>query len=49
MLFGELNDGGRVEVTVSEDVVPKLLVEFKAKQDISEQFKPKEVSDEKTS
>ena len=49
MLFGELNDGGRVEVTLSKDIVPKLLVEFKAKQDISEQFKPKEVSDEKTS
>jgi len=30
ILFGELNDGGRVEVTLSEDVVPKLKVEFKA-------------------
>jgi ATP-dependent Clp protease ATP-binding subunit ClpA len=30
ILFGELNEGGMVEVTLSEDVVPKLTVEFKA-------------------
>ena len=30
ILFGELNEGGMVEVTLSEDVVPKLKVEFKA-------------------
>ena len=47
ILFGELNEGGRVEVTLSKDVVPKLLVEFKAKQ-VLDQFKPK-VEDEKTS
>jgi len=30
ILFGELNEGGMVEVTLSEDIVPKLTVEFKA-------------------
>ena len=30
ILFGELNEGGMVEVTLSEDIVPKLKVEFKA-------------------
>ncbi len=30
ILFGELNAGGMVEVKLSEDVVPKLVVEFKA-------------------
>jgi ATP-dependent Clp protease ATP-binding subunit ClpA len=30
ILFGELNEGGMVEVTLSEDVIPKLTVEFKA-------------------
>ena len=30
ILFGELNEGGMVEVTLSEDVIPKLKVEFKA-------------------
>jgi ATP-dependent Clp protease ATP-binding subunit ClpA len=29
ILFGELNEGGMVEVTLSEDVVPKLMVEFR--------------------
>ena len=47
MLFGGLNEGGRVEVTLSDDVVPKLLVDFKAKV-VLDQFKPK-VEDEKTS
>jgi len=50
ILFGELNEGGMVEVGLSDDVVPKLTVTFKAKkqpQTIT-QFKPK-VSDEKTS
>ena len=42
MLFGGLNEGGRVEVTLSEDVVPKLLVDFKAKL-VLDQFKPKVV------
>ena len=30
ILFGELNEGGMVEVTLSEDIIPKLKVEFKA-------------------
>ena len=30
ILFGELNEGGMVEVTLTEDIVPKLKVEFKA-------------------
>ena len=29
ILFGDLNEGGMVEVTLSEDVVPKLTVEFR--------------------
>ena len=29
ILFGELNEGGMVEVTLSEDIVPKLMVEFR--------------------
>ena len=45
ILFGELNDGGRVEVTLSDD--NKLMVNFKSKQ-VLDQFKPK-VEDEKTS
>ena len=47
MLFGELTAGGMVEVSLTTDSVPKLSVNFKAKQ-VIEQFKPK-VSDEKTS
>ncbi len=48
ILFGELTEGGMVEVGLSEDVVPKLIVQFKAKK-ILNQFKPKEVKNEKTS
>ena len=50
MLFGELTSGGMVEVALSEDIVPKLTVKFKAKREkkVLEQVKPK-VSDEKTS
>ena len=50
ILFGELTTGGMVEVTISDDVVPKLKVEFKAKKKLKEisQFKPK-VANEKTS
>jgi ATP-dependent Clp protease ATP-binding subunit ClpA len=47
ILFGELADGGRVEVSLSDDIVPKLLVIFKAPKEIA-QFKPK-VENEKTS
>ena len=47
ILFGELQEGGMVEVGLTEDVVPKLTVEFKAKKTLT-QFKPK-VADEKTS
>ena len=46
ILFGELTDGGRVEVSLSKDVIPKLEIIFKAKQEIS---KPVKVKDEKTS
>tara|TARA_Y100000114_G_scaffold102846_2_gene95971 strand:- start:1211 stop:3550 length:2340 start_codon:yes stop_codon:yes gene_type:complete len=48
ILFGELQEGGMVEVGLSGDVVPKLTVEFKAKKVIT-QFKPKEVNNEKAS
>jgi len=48
MLFGELTEGGMGEVGLSDDVVPKLTVNFKAKKEkkVIERFKPK-VSDEK--
>jgi len=50
ILFGELTTGGMVEVGLSDDVIPKLIVNFKAKKEPKtiETFKPK-VSDEKTS
>jgi ATP-dependent Clp protease ATP-binding subunit ClpA len=50
MLFGELTSGGMVEVGLSDDIVPKLTVNFKAKKEpqVLTQFKPK-VSDEKKS
>jgi len=50
MLFGELTSGGMVEVGLSDDIVPKLTVNFKAKKEPQtlNQFKPK-VSDEKKS
>ena len=50
ILFGELTTGGMVEVGLSDDVVPKLTVNFKAKKEPKtiETFKPK-VSDEKRS
>ena len=47
ILFGELNEGGRVEVSLTSDITPKLVVNFKAKK-VIDTFKPK-VSDEKTS
>ena len=31
ILFGELSDGGMVEVRLSKDAVPKLEVKFKSK------------------
>ena len=48
ILFGELTSGGMVEVGLSDDVVPKLTVNFKAKKEpkVIENFKP---ADEKTS
>jgi len=50
ILFGELTEGGMVEVGLSDDIVPKLTVNFKAKKEpkVLETVKPK-VSDEKTS
>ena len=47
ILFGELTDGGMVEVGLSTDVVPKLQVKFKSKK-VLEQINQKTV-DEKTS
>jgi ATP-dependent Clp protease ATP-binding subunit ClpA len=35
ILFGELTDGGRVEVTLSDDAIPKLKINFKAPQIIT--------------
>jgi ATP-dependent Clp protease ATP-binding subunit ClpA len=51
MLFGDLTEGGMVEVGLTNDVVPKLTVNFKARKEPKtlDQFKPKKVSDEKTS
>jgi len=46
--LGELQEGGMVEVGLSDDIVPKLTVEFKAKKTLT-QLKPKTVTDEKTS
>ena len=50
MLFGKLTEGGMVEVGLSDDIVPKLTVNFKAKKEpkVIDQFKPT-VSDEKKS
>jgi ATP-dependent Clp protease ATP-binding subunit ClpA len=44
ILFGDLQEGGRVEVTVKDD---KLNIEYKKSQ-VLDQFKPR-VTDEKTS
>jgi len=49
MLFGELTAGGMVEVGLSDDIVPKLLVNFKAKKVTSLDKVESEVSDEKKS
>jgi ATP-dependent Clp protease ATP-binding subunit ClpA len=48
MLFGELTEGGMVEVGLSDDVVPKLTVNFKAKKEpkVIDTVKP---ANEKTS
>jgi ATP-dependent Clp protease ATP-binding subunit ClpA len=48
ILFGELQEGGMVEVGITQDIVPKLTVIFKAKKTLT-QFKPNTVADEKTS
>ena len=45
ILFGELTEGGMVEVGLSDDTVPKLTVEFKAKKIIE----PVKEKDAKTS
>jgi len=53
ILFGELTDGGMVEVSLSDDVVPKLKIEFKAKQEpaklTNKEKKQSKVKNEKTS
>jgi ATP-dependent Clp protease ATP-binding subunit ClpA len=53
ILFGELNEGGMVEVTLSADVVPKLIVEFKANKVsatlTNKERKKSKVKNEKTS
>jgi ATP-dependent Clp protease ATP-binding subunit ClpA len=48
ILFGELQEGGMVEVGLSEDTVPKLTVDFKAKKVLTQPDLDK-VTDEKTS
>ena len=48
ILFGDLSQGGRVEVTLSDDIIPKLEINFKSVQVLS-QFKPKTTEDAKTS
>ncbi len=48
ILFGELTDGGMVEVGLSDDIVPKLTVEFKAKKTLTDTNKSK-IANEKTS
>jgi ATP-dependent Clp protease ATP-binding subunit ClpA len=50
ILFGELTSGGMVEVGLSDDIVPKLTVNFKAAKEpkVIDALKPK-VPDEKTS
>ena len=48
ILFGELNEGGMVEVGLSSDVVPKLQVQFKTKK-ILEEIKTNKKINEKTS
>ena len=47
ILFGELTEGGMVEVGLSSDIIPKLQVKFKSKKTIDE-LQTKKV-DEKTS
>jgi len=47
ILFGELSEGGRVDVSLSKDIIPKLEVKFKVPV-ITNQFKPK-ITDAKTS
>ena len=47
ILFGDLTEGGMVEVGLSDEVVPKLTIDFKAPK-IIDNFKPK-VTDAKTS
>ena len=48
ILFGELHEGGMVEVGLTEDIVPKLTVEFKAKKVLTNTNENK-VTDEKAS
>ena len=45
ILFGELIEGGMVEVSLNDDVIPKLTVEYKAKKIVEN----KKVQNEKTS
>jgi len=40
ILFGELQEGGRVDVSLSKDIIPKLKVDFKVPI-VTDQFKPK--------
>ena len=48
ILFGELTDGGMVEVDVNEETVPSLTITFKAKKDIKK-IAETTVKNEKTS
>jgi ATP-dependent Clp protease ATP-binding subunit ClpA len=40
ILFGELQEGGRVEIDLDDNVIPQLKIKFKQKQVLT-QFKPK--------
>ena len=46
ILFGELQEGGMVEIDLSDDVIPKIAINFKAPQ-VLKSSKPKEEKDAK--
>ena len=48
ILFGELTDGGMVEVNINEDTIPALTIKFKAKKDLNK-VRKETVNNEKTS
>ena len=44
--LGGSQEGGMVEIDLSEDIIPKITINFKAKK-VLDQFKPKEDADAK--